>query len=196
MPVTALSGVVVDIAGSGRFTCALTTTNAVWCWGDNTNGQIGRTPPPNLYHDPQLMGGFGGTTPVELAASSGHACARLSNGNVRCWGANLAFQLGTGAMFPIRHTLPQTVMTTGATPVDDALGLALGQAHTCILHDTQRVSCWGVNDLGQSGQIAGGEEHTCVSAGSSVQCWGHNDQGQLGNASTTSSGTPVPVVWP
>ena len=97
-------------------------------------------------------------------------------------------------------------------PVDEQL--ALGDNHTCLLHSTGTVSCWGWNQYGQTGQsnetIVTGEEtitglvgiqavsagayHTCaLDQQGQVWCWGRNNDGQLGDGTNQDSPTPVLV---
>jgi alpha-tubulin suppressor-like RCC1 family protein len=43
--------------------------------------------------------------------------------------------------------------------------------------------------------VAAGSKHTCVvKTDSTVWCWGLNDKGQLGNNTTTNSETPVQAI--
>jgi alpha-tubulin suppressor-like RCC1 family protein len=60
----------------------------VWCWGDDTLGQMGLgTPAPGgTRPEPRQIPDL--TNVVELAASDEHTCARLANGRVKCWGGN------------------------------------------------------------------------------------------------------------
>ncbi len=79
--------------------------------------------------------------------------------------------------------------------------IATGARHACAIWGSGKVSCWGANERGQSGQpmfdsisearevpivddavaIAAGNQHTCaVRADGSVWCWGGNALGQLG----------------
>jgi len=79
-------------AGFGH-ACAV-ARGAMYCWGDNSNGQLG------------VAGGDAGTgqAPVTVAggpwvapaAGSAHTCALATDGGVWCWGANDKGQLGSG----------------------------------------------------------------------------------------------------
>jgi len=95
--------------------------------------------------------------------------------------------------------------------------LASGSLHTCAIHETGRVSCWGYNGDGELGdptateaivatpvlvsgldqvvEISGGSSHTCARrSGGDVWCWGYGADGQLGDGGTISSTTPVAVA--
>jgi alpha-tubulin suppressor-like RCC1 family protein len=157
-----------------------------------------------------------------IAAGEGHTCALLSDGSVRCWGANNDGQLG----FPTSQTYggtpaavtPQTV--TGLT--SGVKAIAAGDFTTCALMTDGTVKCWGLNTWGNVGTasssscggascvtapvlvsglsgpavaIAVGYQHTCaLISGGTVQCWGNNADGELGNGMLTSSSSPVPVM--
>ncbi len=93
--------------------------------------------------------------------------------------------------------------------------ITAGFGHSCALHPTGTVECWGLNDSGQLGDgttldrtaptaviglqgnvvsILAGDAHTCaLLASGSLSCWGDNLQGQLGNGTTVSSLTPIIV---
>ena len=93
-------------------------------------------------------------TAVEIVAGAEHTCARLSNGSVKCWGANYSGQLGLGnevdrgdAANEMGANLPTVDLGTGRT----ALQLAAGSEHTCALLDNNTVKCWGFNSQGQLG---------------------------------------------
>lgn len=89
--VAGLSGV-TKIVGGSQHVCAL-TAGSVSCWGDNTSGQLGLGTGVTSTTSPTMVPGL--TDIVELAGSEYGTCARAGNGEVRCWGYNLA---GDGSM--------------------------------------------------------------------------------------------------
>lgn len=146
---------------------------------------------------------------VEIAAGGRHSCARLSSGEVRCWGDSSGSQLGQ----------PGSGRWLFATPAVElggsAIGLALGDSHSCAILSGGSVRCWGRGDNGQRGNgdfstdhtavepvglgtgvlaLSAGAFHTCaVSAAGAALCWGENGDGQLGNGGTQDSNVPVVV---
>ncbi len=96
---------------------------------------------------------------LSQSATAEHKCAVLRNGKLLCWGENKYGQLGLGTTSSEEY-LPLTV-----TGVTDAVDVAVGLDHTCILR-----------------------------TGGAVQCWGANDKGQLGDGTTTNRTTPVDVL--
>lgn len=85
---------VVEIAAGKNFTCARTSDGAVRCWGQNSFGQLGDGTFEPEREVPGLVKGIAGA--LEIAAGEAHACARLGDGSVRCWGLNDSGQLGNG----------------------------------------------------------------------------------------------------
>jgi alpha-tubulin suppressor-like RCC1 family protein len=62
------------------------------------------------------------------------------NGHVACFGANDGGQLADG-------TSDDRQEPTEVPDVDDAVHLALGQWHTCILHKTGKITCHGLTNV-------------------------------------------------
>jgi cysteine-rich repeat protein len=108
---TPAAGVVSITAGKGNSTCAFYSNGGgVHCWGDNSKGQLGygdvtnrgntqQTLPSSATACPPLSFGSG-VTAATIAVGSGHMCAILSTGQLRCWGWNLYGQLGLGYTSP------------------------------------------------------------------------------------------------
>jgi alpha-tubulin suppressor-like RCC1 family protein len=102
------------------------------------------------------------------------------------------------------------------TGIAGGVEVRCGLAHTCVLHATGAVSCWGSNAFGQLGDgtfvssrlvptlvvglsdavaVTGGATHSCARrASGAAVCWGNNGLGRLGDGTTVSSRTPVAVT--
>jgi alpha-tubulin suppressor-like RCC1 family protein len=105
VPVLATSGPgrlgnVVALNTAGDHICARLTGDQLRCWGRNVDGAIGdgtvgtdRTR-PTVVLDPT------GTIPLgnvrQVAGGGIHTCARLANGQARCWGDNGPGAVGDG----------------------------------------------------------------------------------------------------
>ncbi|GIV88960.1 MAG: chromosome condensation regulator RCC1 [Chloroflexus sp.] len=201
-----LQGVTAIAAGYDH-TCALTSSGGVWCWGNNSFGQLSDGSYTDSSTPVAVRGLPSGVTAI--VAGDLHTCALTSSGGVWCWGANYNGQLGGGS-FPT-HSTPVAVsgLPSGVTAI------AAGDYHTCALTGSGGVMCWGNNSDGQLGDgtttdsstpvavsglpsgvtaIAAGRLHTCARTSSGgVWCWGANGAGQLGDGSFTSRSTPVAV---
>ena len=86
----------IDISAGHRFTCAVNGGGDVYCWGNNSNGQLGQ--------DPATLTGTGVPTklPTQLtflavSVAFEHACALTDDSEAYCWGANGSGQLGNGS---------------------------------------------------------------------------------------------------
>ena len=163
LPAAKLGGSSALAISAGRaHTCALLPSRdgEVTCWGDNRSGQLGvgdrlpRGTGEGATGDPAPvdLGSAGGV--FAISAGANHSCALLSNGAVKCWGANDDGQLGQGDV-RARGTGPGE-MGDQLGPVDLGPGrlataVAAGGAHTCALLDDGTVKCWGANSAGQLG---------------------------------------------
>jgi Regulator of chromosome condensation (RCC1) repeat len=155
-------------------------------------------------------GGPGQVANRRLAVGQEHSCVVRDGGTMRCWGNNLAGQLGNGA------TGYQNPTPLEVSDLTDAVSTTATFGSTCAVTDSGGIRCWGVNTNGQLGNganenqlapvsvadidtatgVTGGGSHACaVLADGSVRCWGDNGQGQLGNGTTTpGSNVPVPIM--
>lgn len=149
-----------------------------------------------------------------LALGSGHTCARMLDGTVRCWGEARLGQLGDGANLDA-GTDPDPSLRPKVVPgIADAVAIGAGANHTCVVRQGGKLSCWGFNYSGQLGTgdnlkhsspvditaatdvvaVAGGFTSTCViHTDKTASCWGSNTNGQLGDGTKTSSNKPVKV---
>ena len=154
-----VGGSVTQIAAGGNHTCAVLSGGAAKCWGDGVWGKLGLGNTVNIGDDelPASVGAIDvGLDVIQLAVSrtdyilSGHTCALLSNGSVKCWGYGAQGRLGYG-----------NVSSTGAGEVPSSLGtvplaasvtaMASGNDHTCALRLDGAVSCWGHRGSGELG---------------------------------------------
>ena len=228
--------VVKNVAGTGPLqgvaqvdagwsnTCAALNNGQARCWGWNQLGQAGdgTTQPRHLPVVVKNMTASGPLTGVAQvsAGSTQHACALLTNGQVRCWGNNADRQLGHGtsanSVIPVAVTNGNgTGRLTGVREVD------AGYLSTCAVLVNGQVRCWGSNDYGKLGNGAIGgpdrrrpkpvknpagtgvlvgvrqlditQSHVCVRlASGQARCWGLNDEGQVGDGSVDVD-RPLPV---
>jgi hypothetical protein len=89
------SGVAAVDAGSS-FTCALTTSGGVKCWGHGFYGILGNGTIPTKQATPVDVTGLSSGVTQVVASGYYHACALLATGRIKCWGWNTAGQLGHG----------------------------------------------------------------------------------------------------
>ena len=159
---------------------------------------------------------------ADVTTGAEFSCARLGNGQVRCWGYGALHQLGNGGTTD--SSVPVVVSDpAGSGPLTGVTQLSSGTNHSCAVVSGGQVRCWGDNDQGQLGDgtttprsrpvtvsndagtgaltgvtaVAAGEEHSCaLKSNGQVRCWGDNSTGQLGDGTTTDRLRPVTVSNP
>ncbi len=149
------------VAGDGH-TCALLSTGAVKCWGQNGYGQCGDSLETIVGDEPGEMGDAlpsvdTGSVPIRtLSAGAHHTCAIVGDGGLKCWGDNAYGQLGLGDSEPrgdqpgeMGDALPFIELGAKARVSQ----VAASSQHTCALLEDGRVKCWGANDAGQIGLL-------------------------------------------
>ena len=214
-----VSGIIdaIDVATGHWHTCALHATGAVSCWGSNHDGQLGNGEMGDSPAD-SAVPVQGIADAIAIDAGGEHSCAVHVSGEISCWGDNWLGELGNGR----RGASLDSPAPVKALGFHDAIAVSTGAQHTCALHATGRISCWGNNEFGQIGNgqslrtsfmsvvavpaevigisdataVSVGEAFTCASRESGeISCWGNNSFGQLGHFEDGHlSSVPVSVL--
>ena len=82
----------------------------------------------------------------DITGGANHTCM-LNEGKVLCWGNNLHGQLGNGQSGVTVHSS----VPVEARGINDAVAVGAGWEHTCAVHATGEVSCWGDDTSGELG---------------------------------------------
>jgi alpha-tubulin suppressor-like RCC1 family protein len=191
------------------FVCGTTTEMRAYCWGENSDGQLGT----GSADGPESCGTAScSTRPIamtgdlrfaSISAGGAHACGLTPEGTAYCWGSNARGQLGAKAS----ETCSSGPCATRPARVSSSLtwsSISAGAEHTCALTEGGRAYCWGSNFWGQVGNgsrseatgtpapvpVAGGLTFRLLSAGGGhtcglttdgrAFCWGLGRTGQLG----------------
>src|SRR5690554_1105447 len=183
--------------------CAITQGNELWCWGNNTYGQLGNGSNTSSNQPIQLSG----FTAKSISLGEQFSCAIDTSNNSWCWGINQHGQLGN-------NHIDTQFSPVNVSDIDTTLALATGKGFSCAVLNNHTASCWGrsVNELGsfnvstnmngvvaktqlsQVEKIGAGNHHYCaVLQDKTVQCWGVNNYGQLGSGG--SSADAIPTVF-
>ena len=82
------------LSAGASHTCGIAMDGTLWCWGDDSKGQLGngsetgeKSAPFKVDSDKRF---------ISVASGSHHSCAITSEGVVMCWGDNASGQLGIG----------------------------------------------------------------------------------------------------
>lgn len=150
---------VTEVSMGRNHSCAV-ANNEVYCWGANTNGQLGNGGTTASLVPVKVTGLPAGKTLKGLSSGAAHSCV-IAEGTIYCWGSNVAGQLGIGT----------NTDSTKAMPVN---GLLRGKAVTMV-------------SAGMDDSANGAGSHTCAIAAGTAYCWGSNANGEVGNNSTTAS---------
>jgi len=143
-PPLAISAQGPVITAGGYHTCALSSTGAVQCWGENAHGELGSGTSTNAS-TPVTVSGLSSRV-LSIAAGKSHSCALASAGAMQCWGDNQFGQLGDGR----KDTFSRTpVMVSGLS--SGVVAVAAGAYHTCARTSAGAVQCWGENTYGALG---------------------------------------------
>jgi alpha-tubulin suppressor-like RCC1 family protein len=144
-----------------------------------------------------------------------HTCVVQHDGTVWCVGDNSSQESGGSA--PSSATFSQ--VSDAAGPITNAISVAAGRTHSCVLRADHTVWCWGGNGFGELGnnttsnsgiavqvltgsgtplgdiyEIGAGGQFACARTdGGAVSCWGANDHGQLGDGTFTNRGYAAPA---
>ena len=193
------------ISAGGLYTCGVRPDHTLWCWGDNSVGQLGlgdaktRTSPIQVGVASDWVG---------LATGFDHTCAIRTDHSLWCWGSDRGGQLGLG---PTGKRKAPTQVGAGT----DWTGVTAGYTHTCGIRSDHTLWCWGGGSFaGQLGlgdltdrssptqvgtrtdwaMVKAGDSHTCATrTDHTLWCWGYNGQGQLGLGDFTDRSSPTQV---
>ena len=152
------------VSAAEKHSCALLSDGTIKCWGDNYFGQFGDGTTDDATAPDNSVSGISNATAI--AAGSGFTCAVLSDGAIKCWGANSYGTLGNSTTTNSFAPVPVTGITNAVAIEAGALVL-------------------GPNALG----------HACAMlSDGSMKCWGQNNDGCLGDNTTDDSSSPVSVL--
>ena len=193
----------VNLGVGQNSACAVSDVGEVWCWGANSKFQVASRK-SSFESTPFKLNGI--STALQVVVGREHACALLRSKRVVCWGSNEFGQLGTGfeSSFLLESAFAEYV-----NGVINVSTIFAGDDHSCAITEEKELFCWGLNSLGQVGQlykdesrqingrqviaqaeriaieevvdVGLGTSHSCaVTKAGYVFCWGSNLYGQLG----------------
>lgn len=142
-----------DIYALYAHTCAILDDGTLKCFGDGSAGALGNESTATIGVNsgetatikPINLGVL--RRPTDITAGA-HTCARLNNGNLRCWGYNGYGAVGnddSNVQYDSAATAPSVTLDA---PVRE---VAAGQYHTCATLANGTMKCFGYNTQGNLG---------------------------------------------
>ena len=196
------------ISAGGWHSVALKSDGTVWCWGWNTDGQLGDGSIVDKSIPTQVPSLTGIT---KIDAGTYHTLALKNDGTVWAWGDNVNGQIGDG-----------TTGTDKTSPVQvsglsNIISITAGRFFSMAVKNDGTVWAWGQNLYGQLGngtvidsnvpvQVSGLTGITMAVAASgdfhahalkndgTVWSWGRNTYGNLGDNTLVNSNVPVQMT--
>lgn len=195
------------VSAGGKFACGVTTDGNIYCWGDNSLGQLGngnRGSP-----GPVAATVFTSTRFTNVSAGSNHACGIAVSGAGYCWGLDAFGQLGDARF--VTSTTPIPIVGVSAFSQ-----ISAGSLHTCGLDPSGKAFCWGDNIHGELGTgnlggpqavpsaVSGTLTYSAIGAGNgfscgldgsgALRCWGIMGADTIGPSPTVIPGAAGPFT--
>jgi alpha-tubulin suppressor-like RCC1 family protein len=123
--------------GADSHVCGVDRDGALWCWGENGEGQVGVSRTTTDVLTPVRVDPTRRFSAVSVGSS--FTCAIDSAASLFCWGYNRDASLGVG----------DTTDHEGIQAVSDVRQVALvsaGFRRPCAVTLSQELVCWGLND--------------------------------------------------
>ncbi len=205
----------VTLSVAGKHICAIDEENILWCWGDNSESQIGvpvSQTPKGFQPIPRMItvGGVGGWKSVFTSEKA--TCAYDLNNNLWCWGYGGDKNSGDG----FGRLMIKKMIISYPTRVSSKVvikGLSIGYKASCMLGEDFRVYCWGDRSGNAIGDAPRGfadfdlawnkngynlspdvivpmSDGICITSGNQLECWGENESGEFASGDTT------PIIFP
>ena len=211
----------VQVAAGTYNTVAVTSTGALWTWGEGSYGSSGHGDTENQFV-PRRVEALAAKRVVQVAAGTYHRVAVMSTGELWSWGYGSFGQLGHGDQQ--NQLVPRRVEALAAERV---VQVAAGPYHTVAVTSTGALWTWGSGRNGQLGhvgrngqlghgdvftenqlvprrveglatshvmQVAAGVHHTvAVTSTGELWSWGSGRDSQLGHGHTQELRVPARV---
>jgi alpha-tubulin suppressor-like RCC1 family protein len=207
-----LPGLWSSIENGGDTTCGIGLDSTGWCWGMNTNGQVGDGSGAAVVLSPAQLPGLWRT----LDPGVGGTCGIQIEDTAWCWGSNKHGEAGD--LSGRDQLTPQQIPGRWRTLVSSVSHSVFANDHTrCGVQLDGTAWCWGLNNYGQVGdgamwdsgapvqvpgtwrEILPRDKSTCgIQMDGSGWCWGDTEYAQVGNGAhgeIQSVPYQLPGVW-
>ena len=150
-----------DLVCSGYSTCVTLDTGDVKCWGYNAYGNLGIGNTTYIGDNTQEMGdslekvNLGiSRTAVKLFKGIHQVCAKLDNGDMKCWGKNGKGQLGQGHLYNIGQSalsLGDNLDPINLSSTESIVAIQANEFSACGLLSDNTLKCYGGEHSGSRG---------------------------------------------
>ena len=177
-PVQGLPGPVASIGVGDLHSCAIMKKDgAVWCWGSNSDHQlglgeaIGATVDNTAHGVPKPVCATGSglmcdplIAATKVAGTDTATCATVAGiGPPKCWGdGGYAKVTGYNAAGAVPPTANPVSVCGGGIAGSTVVDLAMGNGTACAVDSAGSVYCWGNNNSGKAGQPLAGDQVHCA----------------------------------
>ena len=207
-PVTVVGGITnwKQVGTGGSHSLGLTSSGIIYCWGLNTNGQLGDGTTVAKSSPVSVIGGI--TTWSQIAGCATHNLAITSSGIAYAWGSGYNGRLGNNAT----ADSPSPVSVVGGITNWTTVAHCATGSHSLATTVLGLAYAWGLNNNGQLGDnttssrlspvlvVGGITSWSQLTAGQSqslgitstglAYSWGYNGNGRLGDNTTVSKRSP------
>ena len=152
-PVLVMDSGTTAVSVGNQHTCAIKDSQ-LFCWGSNSNGQLGLDKTKTYLDSPQAVEGME-TGVTAVAAGDEHTCA-IKEKALYCWGRSDRGQVGNGSPTPIASATPISGTTVAASNdipkptlifASGVTAVSAG-AGTCAVLYGRELKCWGMKFSG------------------------------------------------
>jgi alpha-tubulin suppressor-like RCC1 family protein len=159
-----------QVTRSSTHACVLTEDDKAYCWGDNTNGELGLGNRTALSEPTAAVTG----TYKKVVAGRGFTAAIGMDGKVYTWGSNSNGQLGVGKTptLPTGDTLVDSDAPLEVLNVSGVIDVEINENTVCAVYGT-----WNSPNKPTT----------------NIACWGQQAGGLLGNSNNTYTSVATPV---
>lgn len=200
--------VVTQIACGSRHTAVITSTGALYTWGDKENGVAGHGDTEGHQYTPKLLERLAGKRIVQLSACGFHTGCLTETGELFTWGEGKFGRLGHGTERNC-HSPRLVEALLGKRPRQ----LSCGGFHTAVVTEDGKLYTFGGGEHGQLGHndrvnkvkptlvqalenvfvstvTCGWSHSVALTAKGQVYTWGNGDHGKLGHGSGRKVSVP------
>jgi len=208
--ISAIPSISRGLSVGGSHACAILYDDSLWCWGRNSDGQLGDNSLANKYLPTPIVSDIHWK---KVSLGSANGCAMDFDNVVWCWGRDLyANSLGLSGtnVIPVKFPLEK-----------NWLDFEVESDVLCALNQEKRVNleCWGTSEglpdfdkIGElelttyedqlfSNSYAMNLVSSCaIDSNKQLWCWGTNNDAELGYGIATEKVTskelgPIPGEW-